>query len=26
MGISNYLQDRIQAHEKHRWMLRAITK
>lgn len=25
-GISNYLQDRIQAHEKHSWMLRAITK
>ena len=25
-GISNFLQDRIQAHEKHRWMLRAITK
>jgi starvation-inducible DNA-binding protein len=26
LGISNYLQDRIQAHEKHGWMLRAITK
>lgn len=25
-GISNYLQDRIQAHEKHAWMLRSITK
>ena len=25
-GISNFLQDRIQAHEKHAWMLRAITK
>jgi len=25
-GISNYLQDRIQAHEKQAWMLRAITK
>lgn len=25
-GVSNYLQDRIQAHEKHAWMLRAITK
>jgi len=25
-GISNYLQDRIQAHEKHAWMFRAITK
>lgn len=25
-GISNYIQDRIQAHEKHAWMFRAITK
>jgi DNA-binding ferritin-like protein len=25
-GVSNYIQDRIQAHEKHAWMLRAITK
>lgn len=25
-GISNFLQDRIQAHEKHAWMLRAFTK
>ncbi len=25
-GISNYIQDRIQAHEKHGWMLRALTK
>lgn len=25
-GISNFLQDRVQAHEKHAWMLRAITK
>ena len=25
-GISNYLQDRIQAHEKHAWMLRSITR
>ena len=25
-GVSNYLQDRIQAHEKHAWMLRSITK
>lgn len=25
-GASNYLQGRIQAHEKHAWMLRAITK
>lgn len=26
LGISNYLQDRIQAHEKHAWMLRSLTK
>ena len=26
MGIANFLQDRITIHEKHRWMLRAITK
>jgi len=26
LGISNYLQDRIQAHEKHAWMLKAIIK
>ena len=25
-GISNFIQDRIQAHEKHAWMFRAITK
>ena len=25
-GISNFLQDRFQAHEKHAWMFRAITK
>lgn len=25
-GVSNYIQDRIQAHEKHAWMFRAITK
>jgi starvation-inducible DNA-binding protein len=25
-GIANYLQDRIQAHEKHGWMLRSIIK
>ena len=25
-GVSNHLQDRIQAHEKHAWMLRSITK
>ena len=26
VGIANFLQDRIQAHEKHSWMLRSITK
>jgi starvation-inducible DNA-binding protein len=26
IGIANYLQDRIQAHEKHSWMLRSILK
>lgn len=26
VGIANFLQDRIQAHEKHGWMLRSITK
>jgi starvation-inducible DNA-binding protein len=26
VGISNYLQDRIQAHEKHGWMLRSFLK
>ena len=26
VGISNFLQDRIQAHEKHSWMLRSILK
>lgn len=25
-GISNYLQDRIQAHQKHAWMLRSTGK
>ena len=25
-GVSNYLQDRIQAHEKHSWMVRSILK
>jgi starvation-inducible DNA-binding protein len=25
-GISNIIQDRIEAHEKHAWMLRSITK
>jgi len=26
VGIANFLQDRIQAHEKHSWMLRSIIK
>jgi len=26
MGIANFLQDRIDAHEKHGWMLRSIIK
>jgi len=26
MGLANYLQDRIDAHEKNGWMLRAISK
>lgn len=26
LGIANFLQDRIQAHEKHSWMLKAILK
>lgn len=26
VGLSNYLQDRIDAHEKHGWMLRATSK
>lgn len=26
IGISNFLQDRIDIHEKHGWMLRAISK
>jgi len=26
MGLANYLQDRIDAHEKHGWMLRSTTK
>lgn len=25
-GISNFIQDRIQAHKKHAWMLRSMTK
>jgi starvation-inducible DNA-binding protein len=26
LGVSNFLQDRIQAHQKHAWMLRAASK
>ena len=26
MGLANFLQERIDAHEKHGWMLRSITK
>jgi len=26
IGCANFLQDRIQAHEKHGWMLRSILK
>ena len=26
LGISNYLQDRIQAHQKHSWFLRSVGK
>ncbi len=26
IGITNFLEDRIDIHEKHGWMLRAITK
>jgi len=26
IGIANFLQDRIQAHEKHSWMMRSILK
>lgn len=25
-GISNHIQDRIEKHEKHAWMLRSLTK
>lgn len=25
-GISNFIQDRIQAHKKHAWMLRSMTR
>lgn len=26
LGLANYLQDRMDAHKKHGWMLRATTK
>ena len=26
LGLSNYLQDRIAAHQKHAWMLKATLK
>jgi starvation-inducible DNA-binding protein len=26
VGISNFIQDRLAAHEKHEWMLRSLTK
>jgi len=26
LGISNFLQDRIQAHQKHAWFLRSVGK
>jgi len=26
VGVSNFIQDRIDAHNKHGWMLKAITK
>ena len=26
MGLANYLQDRIDIHEKHGWMIRSILK
>ena len=26
IGVSNFLQDRIQAHEKHSWMLRSFAR
>jgi starvation-inducible DNA-binding protein len=26
LGLANFLQDRIEAHTKHRWMLKATTK
>jgi DNA-binding ferritin-like protein len=26
IGLSNFLQDRVAAHQKHGWMLKSITK
>ena len=26
LGLANFLQDRIDAHKKHEWMLRSILK
>jgi DNA-binding ferritin-like protein len=26
IALANFLQDRIEAHTKHRWMLKATTK
>jgi starvation-inducible DNA-binding protein len=26
IGVSNFLQDRVVAHQKHRWMLKATLK
>jgi DNA-binding ferritin-like protein len=26
LGVSNFLQDRLTAHDKHGWMLRAMSK
>ena len=26
IGVSNFLQDRVIAHQKHRWMLKATLK
>jgi starvation-inducible DNA-binding protein len=26
LGVSNFLQDRLTAHDKHAWMLRAMSK
>jgi starvation-inducible DNA-binding protein len=26
MGLANFLQDRLDVHKKHRWMIKSITK